>query len=94
MSNTFLATAISRVDNLEFLSDAVPKTKTYRQFREEKAQEAATKTNGVNDEMGPLEAMMKNQAQNGTTVDGVTNGSTHQRTSSHPDPIRDIEMQD
>lgn len=41
------ATAISRVDNLEFLSDVVPRTKTYRQIKEDKAREdeaAASRT--------------------------------------------------
>ncbi|KAK4938813.1 hypothetical protein LTR10_020820 [Elasticomyces elasticus] len=109
-----IATAISRIDNLEFLSDTVPKTKTYRQFREEKAQEAAAKassssavtTNGMNGDSGTasIEAMMKNQQQNGVNgVNGSSNGghgspiahrSAHQRTGSHPDPIRDIEMTD
>ncbi|KAL1962880.1 hypothetical protein VTN77DRAFT_9058 [Rasamsonia byssochlamydoides] len=36
-----LATAVSRIDNLEFLSDVIPKTTTYRQFKEKRAQEAA-----------------------------------------------------
>lgn len=100
------ATAISRIDNLEFLSDTVPKTKTYRQFREEKAQEAAAKaassahTNGINGEGGSnlIQSMMKSQYQNGANAfDGRPTGpiahrSAHQRTHSHPDPVRDIEM--
>ncbi|EXJ78621.1 hypothetical protein A1O1_09022 [Capronia coronata CBS 617.96] len=77
-----VATAISRIDNLEFLSDTVPKTKTYRQYREEKAQEAAaqaassTAANGVNGDTGTIsiQTMMKNQQQNG--VNGV-NGASH-----------------
>lgn len=36
-----LATAISHIDNLEFLSDVVPKTTTYKQYKEKKAKEAA-----------------------------------------------------
>ncbi|KAL1981118.1 hypothetical protein VTN96DRAFT_3052 [Rasamsonia emersonii] len=36
-----LATAVSRIDNLEFLSDVIPKTTTYRQFKEKRAREAA-----------------------------------------------------
>ena len=32
---------MSRIDNLEFLTDVVPKTKTYRQFKEERAQQEA-----------------------------------------------------
>ncbi|WEW57735.1 hypothetical protein PRK78_003202 [Emydomyces testavorans] len=35
------STAVSRIDNLEFLSDVIPKTTTYKQFKEKKAREAA-----------------------------------------------------
>ncbi|KAL2438386.1 hypothetical protein ABEF95_008266 [Exophiala dermatitidis] len=109
-----VATAISRIDNLEFLSDTVPKTKTYRQYREEKAREAAAQaasssgaTNGVGGESGSIsiQNMMKNQHENGvngvngsspangTQLDGsIAHRSAHQRTHSHPDPVRDIEM--
>ncbi|EHA27850.1 transcriptional regulator family: Histone-like TF [Aspergillus niger] len=34
-----LATAVSRIDNLEFLSDVIPKTTTYKQFKEKRAKE-------------------------------------------------------
>ncbi|KAJ9643710.1 uncharacterized protein PV06_09107 [Exophiala oligosperma] len=84
-----IATAISRIDNLEFLSDTVPKTKTYRQFREEKAQEAAAKAasaagataNTANGDSSTLsiDTMMKNQNLNGTN--GV-NGSSNDITGS------------
>ncbi|CRG90630.1 hypothetical protein PISL3812_07674 [Talaromyces islandicus] len=36
-----LATAVSRIDNLEFLADVIPKTTTYRQFKEKRAREGA-----------------------------------------------------
>ncbi|RHZ59758.1 hypothetical protein CDV55_103155 [Aspergillus turcosus] len=36
-----LATAVSRIDNLEFLADVIPKTTTYKQFKEKKAKEAS-----------------------------------------------------
>ncbi|PYH49621.1 histone-fold domain-containing protein [Aspergillus saccharolyticus JOP 1030-1] len=36
-----LATAVSRIDNLEFLSDVIPKTTTYKQFKEKRAKEVA-----------------------------------------------------
>ncbi|KAJ5432861.1 DNA polymerase epsilon subunit C [Penicillium daleae] len=36
-----LATAVSHIDNLEFLADVIPKTTTYKQFKEKKAQDAA-----------------------------------------------------
>lgn len=35
-----LATAVSRIDNLEFLADVIPKTTTYKQFKEKRAKEA------------------------------------------------------
>ncbi|KAF7158316.1 hypothetical protein CNMCM5623_003085 [Aspergillus felis] len=35
------ATAVSRIDNLEFLADVIPKTTTYKQFKEKKAKEAS-----------------------------------------------------
>ncbi|RAK96651.1 histone-fold domain-containing protein [Aspergillus ibericus CBS 121593] len=36
-----LATAVSRIDNLEFLSDVIPKTTTYKQFKEKRAKETS-----------------------------------------------------
>ncbi|OKL61162.1 hypothetical protein UA08_03544 [Talaromyces atroroseus] len=39
-----LATAVSRIDNLEFLADVIPKTTTYRQFKEKRAREIAHDT--------------------------------------------------
>ncbi|OQD74755.1 hypothetical protein PENDEC_c009G02531 [Penicillium decumbens] len=36
-----LATAVSHIDNLEFLADVIPKTTTYKQFKEKKARDAA-----------------------------------------------------
>lgn len=36
-----LATAVSRIENLEFLADVIPKTTTYKQYKEKRAKEAA-----------------------------------------------------
>ncbi|KAK2736733.1 hypothetical protein FQN57_000581 [Myotisia sp. PD_48] len=36
-----IATAVARIDNLEFLSDVIPKTTTYGKFKEKKAKEKA-----------------------------------------------------
>lgn len=36
-----IAAAVSHTDNLEFLSDVIPKTTTYKQFKEKKAKDAA-----------------------------------------------------
>jgi hypothetical protein len=61
-------------------------------------------SNGVNGESGQnsIEAMMRNQYQNGVnglngslderSTGPIAHRSAHQRTHSHPDPIRDIEM--
>ena len=38
---SFSATAVSRIDNLEFLSDVIPKTTTYKKFKEKRARESA-----------------------------------------------------
>ncbi|KIY04148.1 uncharacterized protein Z520_00840 [Fonsecaea multimorphosa CBS 102226] len=89
-----IATAVSRIDNLEFLSDTVPKTKTYRQFKEEKAREAAAKTtssagpaNGVNGGGGEngvsIETMMKNEYHQNGVVNGVANGTAPERAGHH-----------
>jgi hypothetical protein len=100
----FTATAISRIDNLEFLSDTVPKTKSYRQYREEKEREAEAKTanangdpNGTNGESSrSIQTMMQNGTNgvNGTGPEhgnGARPASSHSRTHSHPDPIRDLD---
>ncbi|RMJ27449.1 Histone-like transcription factor [Aspergillus sp. HF37] len=38
-----LATAVSRIDNLEFLADVIPKTTTYKQFKEKKGKDTHDK---------------------------------------------------
>jgi DNA-directed RNA polymerase I subunit RPA43 len=38
------ATAVSRIEDLEFLLDVIPKTTTYKQFKEKRAREAAQET--------------------------------------------------
>ncbi|OAP62700.1 hypothetical protein AYL99_01927 [Fonsecaea erecta] len=78
-----IATAVSRVDNLEFLSDTVPKTKTYRQFKEEKAREAAANAaassigptaNGVNGDGGENGVSIQTIMKNGHHQNGLVNG--------------------
>ncbi|OQE44969.1 hypothetical protein PENCOP_c002G04181 [Penicillium coprophilum] len=72
-----LASAVSHTDNLEFLSDVIPKTTTYKQFKEKKAKDAANQG-----------AMEKGQRTiNGTGAPSPANGtgmgdSTPQRDDS------------
>ncbi|KAL4942143.1 hypothetical protein BDV06DRAFT_193021 [Aspergillus oleicola] len=36
-----LATAVSRIDNLEFLADVIPKTTTYKQFKQKQVKDSS-----------------------------------------------------
>ncbi|KAI9874417.1 MAG: hypothetical protein M1830_009769 [Pleopsidium flavum] len=45
------ANAVARIDNLEFLSDVIPRTQTYKQYKEKKAKEAV---NGGSIEPGQM----------------------------------------
>ena len=38
---TFIASAVARFDNLEFLTDVIPRTIPYKKYREKKTREAA-----------------------------------------------------
>ena len=58
-----IATAVSRIDNLEFLADVIPKTTTYKQFKEKRAKEAARE---AATEKGQT-ANGNNAAENGTS---------------------------
>ncbi|KAI9803352.1 MAG: hypothetical protein M1833_000869 [Piccolia ochrophora] len=65
-----LATAVTRIDNLEFLADVIPRTIPYRQYAERKSKEAAS-----------TETTEPGQ----TTLDGNKVGEGLLRTST-PDP--------
>ncbi|WPH04695.1 Hypothetical protein R9X50_00758800 [Acrodontium crateriforme] len=60
-----VANAVARVENLEFLSDVVPKTTTYKQYKQKQAKEAAIAaaggakpTNGAAHDQGTLDRHM------------------------------------
>ena len=64
-----IANAVARVENLEFLSDVVPRTMTYKQFKQKQATkpEPAAQQNG----QGPLDGHLgakEAQATNGADV--------------------------
>ena len=42
-----IAAAVSRIDNLEFLADVIPKTQTYKQFKENWANEEVAASGAV-----------------------------------------------
>lgn len=67
---------MSHIDNLEFLSDVIPKTTTYKQFKEKKAKEAAAP--------GDLEKGQR--TLNGTTpTTGEQNGDIPVGASTKPE---------
>lgn len=67
MLTIFSAGAVSRVDNLEFLTDVVPKTISYKEFKAKKAKEDQKNTNG--------QTTLTNGNAN-TTASGL-NGAAH-----------------
>lgn len=58
-----IATAVSRIDNLEFLADVIPKTTTYRQYKEKRAREVAQDAPATEKGQRTLDSAVK--AQNG-----------------------------
>ncbi|KAJ5635941.1 transcriptional regulator family: Histone-like TF [Penicillium longicatenatum] len=71
-----LATAVSHIDNLEFLSDVIPKTTTYKQFKEKKAKEASA----------PGELEKGQRTLNGTTPAArEQNGDTPVESATQPE---------
>ncbi|GIK00029.1 hypothetical protein Aspvir_004042 [Aspergillus viridinutans] len=63
-----LATAVSRIDNLEFLADVIPKTTTYKQFKEKKAKEASKEAafeKGQRTLNGTIPSMIKENGEGG-----------------------------
>lgn len=92
-SNT-TAAAVAKFDNLQFLSDTVPKTITYKQYKEKKATDSAKATTDPAKEDGTapngdeavnrqrsIAHMMGGQA----TTNGTTNGTPptpHRRNHS------------
>jgi len=95
-----IATAVTRIDNLEFLADVIPKTTTYRQFKEKKAREEAeaaaaaqpgqtTLQNGVNGQMG-VHTAQDSHGQQGAESSMIAEASTPpQATIVNGSPIAD-----
>ena len=86
------ATAVARIDNLEFLADVIPKTTTYRQFKEKKARDEAeaaaaaqpgqtTLQNGVNGQMGV------HSGQNALGQDKIDSSRTAEASNPQPTTI-------
>lgn len=72
-ANTFAANAVARVENLEFLTDVVPKTQTYKQVKQKQTKEPAAKANGATNGQRTLDQHMGDGAE-----DQATNGAVHE----------------
>lgn len=78
-----IASAVSHTDNLEFLSDVIPKTTTYKQFKEKKAKEA-TKNGEMEKGQRTLNGTKAAPPKaNGTTPD-ETSAQANESTASSP----------
>jgi hypothetical protein len=88
--------AVSRHDNLEFLTDIVPKTTTYKQFKQDKAdKDAAAATtvstsrpgssNGINGEVPSNTIDQMLQQPHSPRTNGTTNGVQGQSHSPMAD---------
>ncbi|KAK4544334.1 hypothetical protein LTR36_004225 [Oleoguttula mirabilis] len=67
-----VANAVARVENLEFLTDVVPKTVPYKQFKQKQAKESA-QANGAAKGQGTLDGHM-----GGAKEEQATNGASHE----------------
>lgn len=86
------AAAVAKFDNLQFLSDTVPKTMTYKQYKENKASDNASKTatdqtkedgtvtNG--EEVVSRQKSIAHMMQGQVTTNGTTNGVLPPRNHS------------
>jgi hypothetical protein len=61
------------VENLEFLTDVVPKTQTYKQVKQKQAKEPAARANGAANGQRTLDQHMGNGGE-----DQATNGAVHE----------------
>ena len=72
-ANAYIANAVARVENLEFLTDVVPKTQTYKQVKQKQAKEPTAKSNGVTNGQRTLDQHMGDNGE-----DQATNGAVHE----------------
>ena len=85
------ANAVARVDNLEFLSDVVPRTMTFKQFKLRQPKDNAAPSNGLANGQGPLDRHMgakDAQPTNGAPLDIMDVDS--QDADSLDDTVDDI----
>ena len=71
-----IATAVSRIDNLEFLTDVIPKTLPYKQYKERRAAEVAEE----NAHQAFLESAQSQKKDNANASFDATKDDTEQST--------------
>lgn len=80
LADRHVANAVARVENLEFLTDVVPKTQTYKQAKQKQAKEPAAKANGATNGQKTLDQHMGEGAE-----EQATNGAAHDPESMDVD---------
>ncbi len=90
-----IANAVARIDNLDFLSDVVPRTIQYKQYKEKKSREAADDEPA---EYGQTTLDGKKKAGNtvnggGESEDGGVNGAEHQDDESVQRRVARLDME-
>ncbi|GES64718.1 histone-like transcription factor [Aspergillus terreus] len=79
-----LAAAVSRIDNLEFLADVIPKTTTYKQFKEKRAKEVSKEAE-VEKGQRTLNGIVPNKGEtNGALEHGESPPVVEEKTSKSP----------
>lgn len=79
-----VANAVARIDNLEFLTDVVPKTVTYREYKQQKAGRAARKQELLQSGQRTLDSSNAQQRR--------PNGMTDVRDGPHDDQGHPMEV--
>lgn len=74
-----MATAVARIDNLEFLVDVIPKTTTYKQFKEKKARDEAEAAAAAQ----PGQTTLQNGVNGQIGVHSSEHAGRHEMTESH-----------
>lgn len=87
------ANAVARVENLEFLENVVPRTTTFKQFKQKQVKDVLTAANGAPAGQGTLDTHLdakEPQATNGASHDAMEvdgpEDSEEMKDSSKPKP--------
>lgn len=87
----FIANAVARVENLEFLSDVVPKTQTFKQYKQKQAKESAAPKENSNPLPNGQKTLDNHVGAEEAGEAQATNGATHD--AMDVDEVKDAEQE-